>query len=833
MPEPGTIGVIAVLLVTVLLALIRYIHRREGKLRKYYHVRWKKSSSLRPTDVLRFRGKPERGFEEYYHSREEDGVIRERLERGQSVLVIGWPLAGKSRAVYQALVGAASPCDVIVPAVVDVDREDFLIPRRLAFWRRPVLLLDDLDKYVGREQFSELFHAFLDRDVAVVATCSRGEEYDRVRGRMERELGSVFGAPVELPRISLAEATEVAKQTSRVVPPRFDGNIGSIFLELGTMGGRFQRCDRDQKIVLTSLTRLYYAGIYTEREVFSVERLRRVCSELEGLEQSPHEWKALFDGLQQQGFIQTTREGIWAEEAYLRLLVGLGVSALENLTQMTQLFRGDPDALFSVGGRAFDVALVSVQKAEYAHIAKRAYEYLLGRLTIEGSPRLYAITQNNLGNVYLKLAEVEDKAGNCRRAIKAYEEALRVHTLDKFPVDYGMAQNNLGGAYDRLAEVQDKAKNCRRAIEAYHEALKVRTLQRSPMDYAMTQNNLGAAYQGLAEVEDKARNCKRAIEAYQEALKVRTLEHFPPQYASTQSNLGNAFRTLAEVEDKAGNCNRAIEACQEALKVHNLEHFPVDYAATQNNLGAAYGMLAEVEDKAGNCDRAIAACEEALKVRTLEHFPMDYAMTQNNLGVVYRTLAEVRDKAQNCKKAITAHEGALKVYTLEHFPMQYASTQSSLGNAHRTLAEVEDKARNCKGAIKACQEALRVYTLQQFPMDYALALNNLGAAHQRLAEVEDKAGNCKRAIAAYREALGVYTLEQLPMQYAMTQNNLGGVFGMLAEAEEKVGNCERAIRAFEEALKVFTREEFPQIYPLVRNNLRQLVQGVCAENKDR
>ena len=551
MPEPGTIGVIAVLLVTVLLALIRYIHRREGKLRKYYHVRWKKSSSLRPTDVLRFRGQPERGFEEYYHTREEDGLIRQRLERGESVLVTGWPLAGKSRAIYQALVGAADACDVIVPAVEDVDREDFLIPRRLLFWRRPVLLLDDLDKYVERDHFSDLFHAFLDRHVAIVATCSKGEEYDRVRGRMQKELGSVFGAPVELPRISPAEAAEVAKQTARVVPPRFDGNIGSIFLELDTMRERLQRCARAQKIVLGSLTRLYYAGIYTGREVFSVERVQRVSSGLEGLEHKPYEWKELFDGLQQQGFIQRTPEGIWAEEAYLRLVVGLGVSALENLREITQLFRGDPEALFSVGGRALDLALVSVQKAEYARVGMNAYQWVLARLTLQGSPQRYGAAQNNLGNAYRTLAEVEDKAGNCKRAIGAYKEALRLQTLEEFPMDYGKTQNNLGNAYGTLAEVEDKGGNCERAIGAYKEALRVHTLEEFPMDYGMTQNNLGNAYSSLAEVEDKAGNCKRAVTAYREALSVYTEEQFPEIHKGVVHNLARTLEGVCKEEGAA------------------------------------------------------------------------------------------------------------------------------------------------------------------------------------------------------------------------------------------------------------------------------------------
>ncbi|NIN68353.1 MAG: hypothetical protein GTO63_27330, partial [Anaerolineae bacterium] len=56
------------------------------------------------------------------------------------------------------------------------------------------------------------------------------------------------------------------------------------------------------------------------------------------------------------------------------------------------------------------------------------------------------------------------KAENCKRAIGAYEEALRVRTYEDFPMDYGMTQNNLGNAYRTLAEVEEKAENCSKAI---------------------------------------------------------------------------------------------------------------------------------------------------------------------------------------------------------------------------------------------------------------------------------------------------------------------------------------------------------------------------------
>ena len=96
-----------------------------------------------------------------------------------------------------------------------------------------------------------------------------------------------------------------------------------------------------------------------------------------------------------------------------------------------------------------------------------------GGAAYDAFPMQYGAAKNNLGSAYGTLAEVEDKAGNCRLAIAAHEEALRVRAYDAFPMGYGMTQNNLGNVYRTLAEVEDKANNCRLAIAAYEEALRV------------------------------------------------------------------------------------------------------------------------------------------------------------------------------------------------------------------------------------------------------------------------------------------------------------------------------------------------------------------------
>ena len=584
MPEPAVVASVAGLLVTLLLALIRYVHRREGVLKKYYQLRWKRSSALSPTDVMGPRGDSEQGFEEYYLPRVGDGQIAERLKTGSHLLVVGSPLAGKSRAVYQALKALPRACDVTVPCIRDVDTEDFLIPRHLPQWRTRILLLDDLNKYLDKQDFMHLLRKFLERKVTVVATCRSGEELDRVRGKMEAELASIFGTPVRLGKISQEEAQEVAERTNRAVPRRFDGNIGSIFLDLETMRQRFLRFGDAERGVLRSVARLYHAGLYAEREMFSLDRTRRLCAHLEGLELRAGQWTDALRALENQGFIRGRGEELWAEEAYLEFPFGSRGPGVDGLRQVVEVFVDDPEALFRVANRASATAPSNRLKAAYARLAVDAYRQVLQAWTMEASPRRHAMTQDNLGTAYRTLAEVEQRRENCRRAIEAHEEALRVHTLEDFPMRYGGTQNNLGTAYRTLAEVEDKAENCRRAIGACDEALGVFSLEDFPVRYAATQNNLGNAYNTVAEVEDKPWNCRRAIEAFEEALRVYTLEDFPIGYAMTQNNLGNTYRTLTEVEDKAGNCKRAIAAYRQTLEVYTEDEFPELHRLVVSNL---------------------------------------------------------------------------------------------------------------------------------------------------------------------------------------------------------------------------------------------------------
>ncbi len=679
------IGVIAAIvgtivgIVGILLWTIDRLSKRRERLRRYYTTLWRKSSSLKPQELLK-----ERPFHQYYLKREEDESIAGALEEGENVLVVGPPLSGKTRAVYEALTDLKKAQDVTIPRPVDIDIETFSFPKDFKFWRRRIVVLDDLHRFVEQQNFEHLIRVSMEKSAVVIATCRSGMAYTKAKNAMVQKgvhLETVFGQNIiEFGRVSEEIGKMIAGEVG--IPwdeVSFDGTVGSVFMRLAEMERRFEECDTVQKTILRGMKKLYICGAYQENQVFPLDWIKTMARK-EGIEGRDYEWTGWLEDLASKEFLTLERDAARAEEVYLDYVVRPKVETprLAVFAAVIPALSGIPDALSRVANTAYEIGTIHLEKAQYM-----------------------------------------------KTAIEAYREALEVYALESFPVQYAGTHNNLGNAYGILAEVEDTAENCKKAIQAYHEALKVRSLERFPMQYAGTWNNLGNAYQILAEVEDKAANCNRAIQAYQEALKVRSLERFPLDYAMTQNNLGNAYRNLAEVEDKAQNCRKAIEACGEALKVYSLDGFPMDYAMTQNNLGGAYCTLAEVEDKAENCKRGLEAFEQALRVRTLDRFPMDYAMSQSNLGAAYRILAEVEDKAQNCHRAIQAYREALKVRTLDRFPMDYAMTQNNLGGAYSTLAEVEDKAENCTRATEAYGQARGVFTAEEFPQHYQGVMHNL------------------------------------------------------------------------------------------------------------
>ena len=220
-----------------------------------------------------------------------------------------------------------------------------------------------------------------------------------------------------------------------------------------------------------------------------------------------------------------------------------------------------PDTLRALDDRSIDRMndyIIALSRDPARPIGTRIRAYVLAELNhaaaqaLPASPPIRAYTANTLGNC------IDDypfkTPAHLERRVEAYREALAIWQQEGDPRRVAMLQNNLGNAYVRLAEVRDREGNLERAIAAYREALTVYTPETAPLDYAMTQNNLGAAYQELAAVRDREGNLERAIAAYREALGMID-RFFVTASVAAQLGLQEAW---------SGLYARAVEACHRA-----------------------------------------------------------------------------------------------------------------------------------------------------------------------------------------------------------------------------------------------------------------------------
>ncbi len=185
-------------------------------------------------------------------------------------------------------------------------------------------------------------------------------------------------------------------------------------------------------------------------------------------------------------------------------------------------------------------------------------------------------------------AQGQDKPDFLESELACAQAALETYTEDRYPYQWAMTQNNLGNVYSERIR-GDKAENQEQAIACYSAALRVRTEQTVPFDWAMTQNNLGAVYQERIR-GDKAENQEQALACYSAALRVYTEQSVPYQWATTQNNLGNVYQTRIR-GDKAENQEQAIACYSAALRVRTEDVVPLNHRSTALNKAETLAAL--------------------------------------------------------------------------------------------------------------------------------------------------------------------------------------------------------------------------------------------------
>ncbi|HJY64287.1 MAG TPA: hypothetical protein VJ455_09035 [Ignavibacteria bacterium] len=711
---------------TFIAPAVGYLIKLRKDYRNYYLLLWKDSASITLADLL-----GERPYNDYYYQREYDTQLRRLIERRRNTLIVGSPLSGKSRAVYNALKHLVKHADIL--ATRSVAMAHFNIPPNLKFWKDKLIFIDDLQFYIEKQDnFHLLFKAARDGKIPIVATCHSGNELKKVKNKMTEQnldIDNIFGEDViEFEKLNTSTGKEIAvKLGMEWDNVKFNGTVGSIFMRLSEMERRYDKCDNIEKTILHVLRNMYIAGINDDNGIFNLDWLK-LASKTYELEGRDFEWAGWLKLLEDKEFIKITRRNkIWAEDAYLEFIVKplSETTNLEIYEDLTEIFASTPDALLMLGERVYDSGIIDMLIADHMRIVIKIFNLILE----SNSPEPLKIkAKQYLGKAYWSLAKVENTLENCRYAIGYFEDIIKTINRIEQPFEYANIKTRIGNTYMAFAEVEHKIENCRTAIKAYEEALGIFSSASNPFEFARTYNNLGGAYLILAEAEKPAENFKNAIDCFKKALEVRTVKEYPKDYALTKNNIANTYTQLSGLENPIYNLKLAVSSYEDALSIYTKQRSSLQYGMTMNNLGNAYGYLAVNENKKLNLEKAIDAYEKALEVRTFDTVPVQYSNTMANLGDAYLDLWEITNDPLLVDKAIESFHEALKVRTFEKSPLLFGKSQYLLGKAYLKLASVEDRSENYTKAIKAFDESLRVFNENNNPNMFSLIQNEITQA---------------------------------------------------------------------------------------------------------
>ncbi len=508
-----------------------------------------------------------------------DADLVAELQRGRSLLLIGQPLEGKSRTLYELLKRLKG--HIVVRPIPDrpVPPDDVFTPFK---GNHVVLLLDDLTDFLGKSVDLKLFVERLEQHSAstvITATCRDGPELAAVRQSLDASVRYAY----QKMRLLLSLLPPTQEQKAALV--RSLGHqwhaemaedfptLGSIVMEepLRAMQDRFGALARECRDVLRALKLLASAGVlpFTHARVVATVAyvFRRDATRL-------GDW---LDDLAAAAFLArpARQDPIDPEPAYL-----LGaVQYIEGRVPEDD-FTALRDMLFELR----DIPGLLYLGETWWLLEDDQHSLATLNRVIELAPEL-SLAWSNRGIVL-------DRAGDPEAALADFEEAIR---LDP---DYGDAWYHKGMALARLGEYE-------RAVEAYVRAIDLE--RQRGLDWSEAWENKAYAEFHLGWYDNAVDSCDVALslrEDYPTVLNIKGValsEMQPPRLYDALACFDRARKLSPEYVDawfhlgvaygRLDRHSEAVDAYDQALRLRP------DYPQAWANKGLALIELEE-EDEA-------------------------------------------------------------------------------------------------------------------------------------------------------------------------------------------------------------------------------------------
>jgi hypothetical protein len=260
--------------------------------------------------------------------------IKKSIENETITLIIGHPLSGKTRVVYDTL-KQNKIWNLIIPRKNKEIREYF-IPTTLS---NILVVLDDVDDFCYPDSLAlfNLLKYIVSRDIKCVITCRKGPELAKFQNYINSNFSStIFLNTFDIQRFDknndqVKKFLEINREKFKSDIRNFDGNFGSIVLPLDKMRERFQNLlteDKDNDISLAILLGLklhfHFLNYESSKSEYADEKIKNFAQRFLGnLQLSGFLWEngknTIISNNTSLNFI-VSNKSIFIEEAYLDFL---------------------------------------------------------------------------------------------------------------------------------------------------------------------------------------------------------------------------------------------------------------------------------------------------------------------------------------------------------------------------------------------------------------------------------------------------------------------------------------------------------------------------------
>lgn len=252
----------------------------------------------------------------------------------------------------------------------------------------------------------------------------------------------------------------------------------------------------------------------------------------------------------------------------------------------------------------------------------------------------WARSQLGLGNLYREMRRLEKASAEYAKAATTWSKLVEKKPSAPEPRRYqAVTHNNLGMVYMAMAD---------KLSEARAEFAKAITIQeplaKKHPNLSQVQSDLASSHYNLGKAESKARQNAAGVNSYQAAVRVlEKLTATHPSELAFRTRLVLAQSALANALVTEGKHKEAIAASERALEVQReTAHSRATEAEHKADLALRYSEHADVLRRVGDTKAAERAYHDAIEIqkklvadkRDVLRYPVDLAGSYNNLGLL-------------------------------------------------------------------------------------------------------------------------------------------------------------------------------------------------------